>query len=478
MPVCIAKKYLQLPPQFKKKIDHKAYNQFLERLCNQKHIKQAVFTFPFSCGNLLHFLTKLDPQNEFLFYREKPEQSQSTAAGGSLVEIKASGSDRFLAVQQQIQNVKNETLHFNTSGAGTGIRFLGGFSFFNEIESAEWNHFNSASFTLAKLLIFKNKSRSALSVAVRLNDKSSPESIHQQVLDELEKVNISVFDEQATTKNGHSRSITKTSSVSYDEWKTAIAKAKEKIAEKAFDKVVLARELRVSSQNKFNPVHILNRLRNHYPECCSFLIRHKTSDAFIGSSPERLLSFNGNYYQTEALAGSMQRGTNKSEDRNLENKLKNSHKNQQEHKLVIKHIKNILASQVQSIEISCNTSIKKLANVQHLYTPVRFESNASPLEFLSHLHPTPALGGYPQEKAVKYLSKNCLINRGWFGAPVGWMDSEGNGEFTVAIRCGLVGKHAARLFAGCGITVDSDPKAEWEESKLKFMPMFSALRNE
>ncbi|MGA9286713.1 MAG: chorismate-binding protein, partial [Anaerobacillus sp.] len=91
------------------------------------------------------------------------------------------------------------------------------------------------------------------------------------------------------------------------------------------------------------------------------------------------------------------------------------------------------------------------------------------------LHPTPALGGYPQEEAVMEIKQIENLDRGWYAGPVGWIDHQGNGEFAVAIRSGLLNGDQAKLYAGCGIVGDSDLHSEYEETKMKFKPMLTAL---
>jgi menaquinone-specific isochorismate synthase len=85
------------------------------------------------------------------------------------------------------------------------------------------------------------------------------------------------------------------------------------------------------------------------------------------------------------------------------------------------------------------------------------------------------LGGLPREKAIEMIRDEEPLDRGWYGGPIGWIDSKGDGEFVVAIRCGLVRGKEVSLFAGCGIVKDSDPVSEYEETQLKFQPMLSAL---
>ena len=67
------------------------------------------------------------------------------------------------------------------------------------------------------------------------------------------------------------------------------------------------------------------------------------------------------------------------------------------------------------------------------------------------------------------------FDRGRYAGPVGWVDADGEGEWGIALRCGLLEGNAARLFAGCGIVAESDPDAEVAEAQSKFVPMRDAL---
>ena len=94
---------------------------------------------------------------------------------------------------------------------------------------------------------------------------------------------------------------------------------------------------------------------------------------------------------------------------------------------------------------------------------------------MKRLHPTPALGGYPKEKSLAFIREHEQLDRGWYGAPIGWIDANENGEFAVAIRSALIQGDEASLFAGCGVVKDSDPEAEYQETNIKFKPMLSVL---
>jgi isochorismate synthase EntC len=118
----------------------------------------------------------------------------------------------------------------------------------------------------------------------------------------------------------------------------------------------------------------------------------------------------------------------------------------------------------------------RLSNVSHLHTEVTadLESGNSLLDVVARLHPTPAVGGSPREAALEFIHTKEKLDRGWYAAPVGWIDRRG-GDLAVALRSGILRGSTFTLFAGCGIVGDSDPQLELAESSLKLQPMKSAI---
>jgi menaquinone-specific isochorismate synthase len=112
-----------------------------------------------------------------------------------------------------------------------------------------------------------------------------------------------------------------------------------------------------------------------------------------------------------------------------------------------------------------------------LITPVRGQVNpgTSVLDLVERLHPTPAMGGYPKRRALQLIRACEGLDRGWYAAPIGWLNREGEGEFVVGIRSALLRGRMATLFAGCGIVGESDAAAEYAESEWKLRPMLAAL---
>jgi menaquinone-specific isochorismate synthase len=122
----------------------------------------------------------------------------------------------------------------------------------------------------------------------------------------------------------------------------------------------------------------------------------------------------------------------------------------------------------------------KIRDIQHLYTPVigKCHQDTSLLLLVERLHPTPALGGLPKMGAVEKIRQVEDLDRGFYSAPLGWVDYNGDGEFAVSIRSGLIQGKEASLFAGCGVVADSDAESEYLETGLKFRPMLRAIGGE
>ena len=119
----------------------------------------------------------------------------------------------------------------------------------------------------------------------------------------------------------------------------------------------------------------------------------------------------------------------------------------------------------------------KVMNVQHLATPIRAQlaEPLSAIEVAERLHPTPAVGGEPRERALPLIPELEGLDRGWYAGPVGWTDLAEDGEFCVALRCALLRGPVAHLYAGCGIVADSVPAEELAETEVKLEALLPLL---
>ena len=429
----------------------------------------------------LALLEQIQDKKTFRYYWEKPNDSFSMAAGGELERLQADGEHRFREASTNGKELLSRVFHYSeVDHSKTCIHLLGGFSFSEGSKSELWKAFGTSSFTLPKWHVLRDGQLSLATATVDISSLQTVDQILSALSGQLDAITF-------TRGNGefvsHSQENPVFQEMNSDEssknkWLNKIETAVDLIKNGTFKKIVLARKLRIKASHEISDTCLLNKLREQYPDCHSFLIGFEESSSFIGATPERLATFKRNHIFTEGLAGSISRGKTASEDAFLEHSLLNSKKDLNEHAFVVDAIEATLTPFSENIDHPNSPDVKKLSNVQHLYTPMtaHISENTSRTEVLKSLHPTPAVGGFPRDKAVPFIDKLEDFDRGWYAAPIGWINASGEGEFAVAIRSGLIQKKEAHFFAGCGIVEHSNPLKEWEETKLKFIPMLSALK--
>jgi menaquinone-specific isochorismate synthase len=262
-------------------------------------------------------------------------------------------------------------------------------------------------------------------------------------------------------------------------WCSAVAAAVRRIRAGELAKVVLARDLLVTSDVPLDPRRLLRRLAARFPDCWTFAV-----DGLLGATPELLLRRTGRQLSARVLAGTAPRGAGADDDR-LAAALLGSAKDRAEHRLAVESLVGALQPYSSSLSAPDEPQLLTLANVRHLATDVSGvqrrsgpRGRAGLLELVGAVHPTAAVGGTPREEAVALIAELEGMDRGRYAGPVGWLDARGDGEFGLALRCAQLTPDdpcTARLFAGCGIVADSDPAAELAETQVKFAAVQAAL---
>lgn len=260
---------------------------------------------------------------------------------------------------------------------------------------------------------------------------------------------------------------------SREAWRAAVAAALAAIRRRELDKVVLARSVEVPCA--VDPAAVAARLRTAQPHATVFALE-RDGRCFLGATPERLLSLAGRHCEVDCLAGSAPRGATPEEDEALAARLLASAKDRAEHAWVVRAVREALAPWARRVDAPAAPGLLRLAQVQHLHTPVRAELHpgVGPLALAAALHPTPAVAGWPRATALAFLRRHEPFDRGGYAGFVGWLGPE-QAELAVAIRCGLLGGGRAWLYAGCGVVEGSDPDREWDETTWKLQALARAL---
>lgn len=252
-----------------------------------------------------------------------------------------------------------------------------------------------------------------------------------------------------------------------------VAKAIALINSGRLNKVVLARELEISADSPISAASVLNRLHDRYSTAIRFNV-----EGFLGASPELLVARAEQVVTAHPLAGTAPRFTDPAEDLASSENLEASVKDQWEHRITINWLLDNLLPFCSYVDADPEPKIVTLANVHHLGTRVEGQLSkpaAHVLELVAALHPTPAVGGAPQDEALRVIAEIEQAERQQYAGPVGWVDGAGNGAFAVGIRSATIKGNTARLFAGVGVVGDSEPQSELDETEAKFQTMRNAL---
>jgi menaquinone-specific isochorismate synthase len=400
--------------------------------------------------------------------------SATIAAGGTAAAVTATGSDRFGTVRRKAARVFDGIDVAESLPEGARPRFYGGFAFTDRHDDPgpgeTWQGYPAARFTLPAVQLRLTAEDAWLTAAgTGPNAAARATARLRRWRDRI----ASLPELGVGTPPGI---LGRTYEPSRESWREQVETAVSRIRRGDLRKVVLAQSLSMELAGPVAVPDVLARLGEAYPDCYRFLFEPATGGSFFGAPPERLVSLRGQTVETEALAGSIGRGETADEDEWLETQLEASEKNTHEHDLVVEAIREQLAGVTDEVGAGPRV-VRKLANVQHLQTPLRasLRREGHVLELVEALHPTPAVGGLPPDGALDTIREAEAFDRGWYAAPVGWFDADGNGTFAVAIRSAITADTGATLFAGAGIVRDSDPDAEWDELQLKYRPVLDEL---
>lgn len=390
---------------------------------------------------------------------------------GNACEIIATDS-RYKETEDKWKKILEEAIIHNPyEVAGTGIVTMGGMAFDPKKKQTElWHKFKPSHFTLPEMMLTKSDNGFYFTINIQVKKDDHPVQLATH-LNCLEK---QLFNHQTIGSNH--LFIKEKENIEADQWKKSILHATEEIRQSNIEKIVLAREVRLIFNKEADITVTLQGLIQTQPNSYIFAFE-KGEDCFVGATPERLVKLEKQQLLSTCLAGTAARGKTMEEDQKISNGLLHDKKNRQEHDFVVQMIKEGIKDYCTNLNIPNEPVIYPLKNLQHLYTPVTatLKNGYSIFDIIKQLHPTPALGGTPKLDSLSYIRDHELLDRGWYGAPIGWMDSNQNGEFAVAIRSGLIQGDEASLFAGCGVVKDSDPEAEYEETNIKLLPMLSVL---
>jgi isochorismate synthase len=259
------------------------------------------------------------------------------------------------------------------------------------------------------------------------------------------------------------------------QYEDLVKKGIDAIKNDEFKKVVLSRNEKIDLADlvDFDFVITFQRLIHLYPTTFSYCFFHPEIGLWIGATPEQLLKANGNVFETTALAGTQKA--------NSEDEILWQQKEKDEQQYVTDFIVKRLREVASSVVITEPYSIKA-GSIWHIKTDISgvLNENSTLQEIIDTLHPTPAVCGLPKKKAKAFIIENENYDRTFYTGFLGELNSSFanktiSSDLFVNLRSMQIQEKSAILYMGCGITKESIPEKEWEESVNKSMTMKRVL---
>jgi isochorismate synthase len=431
------------------------------------------------------------------FYWERPGAGWSLAALGATHVIETHGPGRFCEATRASREIF-AAIHLagDPGPRRTGALLVGGFAFAETpSQNPLWRGFPPCRFALPEVIFAREGDRTWCTVVRRIEPGADADCEASALLARMRGQRsaprgavpvespvpaVSAAECCADAPTGAvelaAPAYVSSADRPHADYRARVGAALRDIAAGDLEKVVLARSMHLRHNAPLDAGALLDGLRASYPTCTSFAVGRPGS-VFLGATPEHLVRLANARVETAAVAGSAPRGLNPEDDAELGRELCESKKEQSEHAIVVRALREALADCCEDLDVPEAPRLLRLGEIQHLETPITgtLRNGVSILELVERMHPTPAVGGAPREAALAWIARGEDLDRGWYAGPVGFVDAEGGGDFCVALRSAVLRGDEAQLFAGAGIVDGSVPEAELRETRLKLRAMLAPL---
>jgi anthranilate synthase component 1 len=261
-----------------------------------------------------------------------------------------------------------------------------------------------------------------------------------------------------------------------ERFEAGVRTIKERIAAGDIYQAVLSQ--RFEARITADPFTVYRALRHVNPSPYMYFIR-LGGLSIVGSSPEMLVRVEGRRAETHPIAGTRPRGGNDEEDLRLAEELKRNEKERAEHVMLVDLGRNDLGRVCEfgSVRVPQYMALEKYSHVMHLVSTVdgKLAEDQDHLDALVACFPAGTVSGAPKIRAMQILSSLEPTRRDVYAGAVGYIDFAGNLDFCIAIRTITIRDGVARVQAGAGIVADSNPAAEYEETRDKARALIQAL---
>lgn len=245
----------------------------------------------------------------------------------------------------------------------------------------------------------------------------------------------------------------------------------DRMKQAELDKIVFSRVINKDVSLSYDWSAHYARMCEKYPDAFVYFIALGKHHFWMGATPEILVSYTNDVGETMALAGTQ--SIQKKGDEALIWNQKELDEQAYVRRNVLKTLQDFQVKWLHQGELKTKTA----GQVAHLLNHFRFVMSYpnTPLSLARALHPTPAVCGQPKHTAKKLIIESETHQRSYYTGFLGTIDSTGNTRFFVNLRCMQVIRDQAYIYVGGGLTADSNPEKEWEETELKAQTMLAVF---
>ncbi len=403
----------------------------------------------------------LEVQNSVVkIYGVNQDNTAAIAGIGEALRVHAGKIDDFAYVFKQLRSYLTPQYPY--------MQWYGGFCFDDSHLDSHWKNFGAYRFVLPRFELARDGNK--IIFCCNLIGELL-ESVREDILKELHCIQVN----PKSSKNVFT-TFSRKDLPSKEQWNHNISTVLNGIKIGNYKKIVLARKTVLKFSKRVNPFEIFRELYKVTPNSYHFYFQFEGT-IFLGASPERLYRRQGRKILSEAIAGTSPRGKTARQDKVYKVRLFNSSKNNLEHQFVVTAIKNRLGPLCVKLHNKQKPQVISIGNGHHLMTPFEgdINGNVSDEDILKTLHPTPAVAGTPQDKALAVVRRLERFSRGWYAGPLGYVGLDWT-EFVVGIRSALIKGKEMSVYAGAGIVQGSKSKEEWLEVENKISNFIKVIK--
>jgi len=310
----------------------------------------------------------------------------------------------------------------------------------------------------------------------RITGDEDLESLYQFACAKIAFVERELERALSKTARGGANGLDISSNVTREQFEGMVRTAKEYIVAGDIYQVVLSQRFETSLDA--DPFTVYRALRHVNPSPYMYFLR-VGGRSIVGSSPEMLVRVEGRRVETHPIAGTRPRGRTEEEDQRLAEELKRNEKERAEHVMLVDLGRNDVGrvASYGTVRVPTYMTLERYSHVMHLVSVVegRLDDEHDRLDALVACFPAGTVSGAPKVRAMEIIAELENRRRGAYAGAVGYLDFAGNLDFCITIRTVIIENGRAYVQAGAGIVADSNPTAEYEETRDKARAVIRAL---